>query len=162
MIAVQNRSFDYAKTLITKYKADVNTSDYGGDTPLMMSIDTRSIEMGSIEFIRFLVEHGADVNKHNCLRVTPLMKAIDCKSYEIALYLLDNKANVNDTDCRGQTPLMLLVESDFQEKYKLMQRMLNEPIDLNIIDNHGDDVLTLAEKSEDSKAILMLANYQPN
>jgi len=74
LTAVQNRNYQLAKFLIDK-GADVNRANKGGWTPLYLATDNRNIEgsdypwpkpdMDHLEFIKILLNHGANTNTRN-------------------------------------------------------------------------------------------------
>jgi len=71
LAAVQNQNYQMAKFLI-EHGANVNLANKGGWTPLYLATDNRNIEggdyptraadMDSLEFIKYLLDKGADVN----------------------------------------------------------------------------------------------------
>ena len=60
---------------------------------------------GSVEAVRLLLEHNADVNVRDRSGVTPLFAAVSTKQTAIVESLLDSKASVNIKDCDGLTAL---------------------------------------------------------
>jgi ankyrin repeat protein len=71
LAATQNQNYQVAKFLI-EHGANVNLANKGGWTPLYLATDNRNIEggdyptrtpdMDSLEFIKYLLDNGADVN----------------------------------------------------------------------------------------------------
>jgi uncharacterized protein len=71
LVATQNRYYQLGKYLID-HGADVNLANKGGWTPLYLATDNRNIESGDypvrkpdmdhLEFIKLLLDHGANVN----------------------------------------------------------------------------------------------------
>src|SRR5690606_15091026 len=71
LAATQNQNYQLGKFLIER-GADVNLANKGGWTPLYLATDNRNIEGGDyptrtpdmdhLEFIKFLLDHGADPN----------------------------------------------------------------------------------------------------
>lgn len=62
----------------------------------------------NVEFAKFLVDRGLDVNKVNGFYVTPLMQALSAKygaNVEVVKFLIEAGANVNYTTWQGNTPL---------------------------------------------------------
>jgi ankyrin repeat protein len=86
--------------------ADANASDpRGGSTPLM-----HAAAVGSLDSIKLLVEHKANVNAVNAAGATALMMAVT--DMEKVRVLLDRGADVNAVTKRGRTALMLAAMSD--------------------------------------------------
>lgn len=75
LTAVQNRHYQLAAFLL-EHGADPNIANNGGWTPLYIAVDNRNIEGGDypvrqpdmdhLEFIRLLINHGANVNARIC------------------------------------------------------------------------------------------------
>jgi len=85
LTAVQNRHYQLAKFLL-EHGANPNLHNNGGWTPLYIAVDNRNIEggdypvratdMDQLEFIKMLLDKGADVNARICgVESTPA----DCK-----------------------------------------------------------------------------------
>jgi ankyrin repeat protein len=83
----------------------VNEKDKRGSTPLM-----HAAAFGSIEAMRILLVHGADVNARNDFGATALMWAIG--DQEKARLLVANGADVNARSKMGKTPLLLAAAND--------------------------------------------------
>lgn len=60
-------------------------------------------ERGNAEYIKILLERGADINIQNEEGYTPLMKAIYRENPETVKLLLDNGADVNIKTNNGET-----------------------------------------------------------
>ena len=75
LTAIQNRNYQIGKFLL-EHGADPNRANKGGWTPLYIATDNRNIEGGDypvrapdmdhLEFIKLLLEKGADVNSRLC------------------------------------------------------------------------------------------------
>ncbi len=90
------------KELITVHKADVNTVDKSGYTPLHLTC-----LMGHKEIVNFLIKAGANVNaKRGTSGSTPLHYACGKVFPEIVSALLAAKANVSEkNEINSTTPL---------------------------------------------------------
>ena len=71
-----------------------------------------AIRQGSMEIVKDLVEHGADVNATDADGETPMDYAICWCKTEIAQYLVDHGADVNHKDQKGR-PLLMRACSPF-------------------------------------------------
>ena len=67
-VVIENR-IDLAQLLL-EWGSDINTRSYGGATPLM---DAAAV--GHIEMVKWLVQHGADIELKDDLEETALSKA---------------------------------------------------------------------------------------
>ena len=94
--------------------ADLRLATEQGTTPLMAAsglgrvpAETRVTEGESLEAVRFLLRHGADVNAANGDGRTALHGAAHVRSDLLVQLLVDHGAEVRAGDRRGITPLMI-------------------------------------------------------
>lgn len=114
--AVQSGNADLAKTLLAK-GVDPNQFDWPGgqfDWPAgqLGWHGTTALhvaaERNSLELVKLLVEHGADVNVRNRLGEAPLLLAIrsfPLEPFETVKYLVEHGADVNASSRLGETAL---------------------------------------------------------
>ena len=93
---------------------DLRLATEQGTTPLMAAsglgrvpAETRVTESESLEAVRFLLRHGADVNAANGDGRTALHGAAHIRSDALVQLLVDHGAEVRAGDRRGITPLMI-------------------------------------------------------
>ena len=69
------------------------------NTPL-----TAAIEFNNLDMVKFLVEHGADINGRE---FSPLLTAtyLGNRTFDIVKFLVEHGANVNVRSKHGETPL---------------------------------------------------------
>jgi ankyrin repeat protein len=89
-------------TLLSADATDLQREDSNGDTALHCAAMS-----GTINTVKALLAHGADVNYKNKLLRTPLHIACQGNQYDIICLLVDAGANVNVANCRDETPLHL-------------------------------------------------------
>jgi len=132
LVAVQNRYYKLARYLLD-HSADPNIANAGGWNALYLATDNRNIEAGSyptrkpdmdhLEFIKLLLNDGADPNLRmnsstetrnvfvqNWLReegATPFLRAAQSGDIEVMKLLLDHGADPNIATRDGVTPLMV-------------------------------------------------------
>jgi len=56
--------------------------------------------------IKYLVEHGADINKENNLKQTPMWYACEMGNENIVKYLFEHGADIYKEDENGKVPLI--------------------------------------------------------
>jgi ankyrin repeat protein len=88
--AVRDGDIVSIKLLIEQGGTDVNRENWNGRTALFYAIDDKRVDI-----CKFLLDHGAAVNKKYC-GTTPLMLAIFKDSIDIIKLLLLSGANLND------------------------------------------------------------------
>ena len=98
----QVRREHYQNSYVTEL---VNLSDKDGDFPLFIAVKN-----GYGEIVKYLVDHGADVNKEDKSKKTPLLVAAKKGHKEIIEYLVDHGVNVNKEDKNGNTPLIYAID----------------------------------------------------
>lgn len=139
---------DWAKTLITKYKANIEA--YGGSgrwTPLCYAVTEPTNEYSGkalhpidievrTELVKFLLENGANPNlKHLDQRITPLGWACLNGFYEIAALLIQHGADVNWLDGLGCIALDNVYSSAKvadERMIALTQVFIHHGVDLNL------------------------------
>lgn len=95
--------------LLLEAKADVNKAEGKGWTPLHVA----SLK-GRAEFVRVLIEHGADVDRKDVLSgAVPLNFAARVGDFRSLEFLLLAKAQVDVGDLRNDTPLCVAIQFSF-------------------------------------------------
>jgi ankyrin repeat protein len=127
---------------------DVNVHDRrGGATPLM-----HAAAVGSLETMRLLLDHGADVNGRSALNATALMWAVtDLAKVRL---LVDRGADVNATADSGRTPLMLAAASDGSSE--IVRLLLSNGAKPQQVDSSGVTTLWAATIGNDTATIRQL------
>jgi ankyrin repeat protein len=143
LTAVQNRHYKLAVYLL-EHGADANIANHGGWTPLYIAVDNRNIEGGDypvrqpdmdhLDFIKLLVNHGANVNARICGvestakrctgdstetrtiftmqwlyedGATPFLRAAQSGDVSVMKLLLEHGANPKIATVNGDTALMV-------------------------------------------------------
>lgn len=127
-----------AKFLMTKYHVSVNCADKDGLTPIHHAAS-------SLEMVKFLLAHGADVNSPSRSGVTPLMFTT---SLEIFNFLIERGADIYAVDQQQRNVLLWQVENS---KSLAIIKVLVEQYhcDVNQPDDAGASPLMLAAKRKD-------------
>ena len=124
-LAVKRNDLKEAERCL-KLGARVNDSDENGLAPLHYAAVCRHVEM-----VKWLLAHGADVNKKNKWDWTPLHYTLGSddfteelcpkpdpeKTLELVKLLVEAKANVNAEDNHGVTPVYLALDDPEILKY---------------------------------------------
>jgi len=99
----KNEFFDLIK------RSDINQSYYAYDkinnsytktTFLITAIDN-----GYLDIAKYLINHGADINKSNKYKETPLLTALRNQEFKFAKYLISKGANLSSEDVQGNNAL---------------------------------------------------------
>jgi hypothetical protein len=131
--------------------ASPTTTDKRGRTPLMAAVQSRKPEA-----IRFLIDHGADVNARDQLQGTALLRAAGSfGSLESVQVLLLAGAEVNVQDKNGMTPLMWAARWGDAQR---VEALVKAGATVTVRDNSGKSALDWARsrggKAEQSIEIL--------
>jgi len=108
-----------------------------------------------IDVIKFLVEHGADVNAYT-RHGTPLMVATNFKTVK---YLVEHGADVNKGS-GDKTPLISQI-FDYPDRYKIVAYLLDHGADINK-HSTSTSALSKAIKRNDIKMVQLLLQHGAN
>ena len=135
-----------------KHGADVNVTSHEY-TPLYFAIKNGP------SCVSLLLEAGSDLNIMTASG-SPLHHAVRYGNVEAVSQLIEYGAKVNAQDFDGLTPFHVAVESYSDSKknecLKIVAKLLEEPIDLNLRDLDGNTGLELAFENECHDIIGML------
>ena len=122
----------------------------------MSALSAASDTRGHLDAVKFLIAHGADVNRHddndNANNWTPIMHAIWCDDRSVLGFLVKSGADVNATAQADETALMIAAEGSTPRTVDLL---LAAGAKLNAVDADGDTALTRAANAQISKALLL-------
>ncbi|GLT42382.1 hypothetical protein SLA2020_163840 [Shorea laevis] len=105
---------DFVRTLLDN-NADPNAISYCLTSPLLASIETRSIEC-----VKLLLKAGADPNLSGSKVLIPLVVAARREDEEIIKCLLNAGADPNVTNNSGMTPIEVAASRSFLEGVKIL------------------------------------------
>jgi ankyrin repeat protein len=131
---------DRLRTLLERSPEAANERSRDGFTPLHLAIFG-----GSLEAVRLLIAHGADVDavsEHPTIRVRPLGTAAFGRSTEAARLLLDAGADVNG---RGEGSFTALHSAAASGDQDLVRLLLEHGADATLADLQGRRPADLAE-----------------
>ncbi|MHC4142687.1 MAG: ankyrin repeat domain-containing protein [Planctomycetota bacterium] len=133
--------------------AKPTATDKRGRTPLMAAVQSRRPEA-----IRFLIDHGADVNARDQLQGTALVRAAGSfGNFESVQVLLSAGADVNVQDKNGMTPLMWAARWGDAQR---VDALVKAGATVTVRDNSGKSALDWA-RSRGGKAEQTIAILQP-
>ncbi len=144
LTAVQNRHYKLAAYLLD-HGANPNIANNGGWTPLYLAADNRNIEGGDypvrdpdmdhLDFIKLLLEHGANVNARVCgIESTP----VSCKGDSTETRTVFTMQWLYED---GATPFLRAAQSG---DVTLMKLLLEHGADPKIATSNGDTALMVA------------------
>ncbi len=128
--------YTFSELLMLGY--DVDDTDNDGNTALIIAAS-----LGKVNFIHFLIDHGADVNGKNYNGETALHRAAQSGNNEIIDILFNAGADLNIPDFTGKTPLMQAVVA---ERRFAVERLVTLGAYTDWRDKNGDSALRLAER----------------
>ena len=99
---------------LLKYHAEVNATDFEGDTPLHYAVMNNNLDA-----VTYLIDNGANVNVKNKDSITPLHIAVQQKNYDITGQLLHNDADRNTKNIDNISALDMAKESGDVDLYRL-------------------------------------------
>jgi hypothetical protein len=112
---------------------------------------------GHLDVVKYLVEHGANVNdQNNELKKSPLLAAAWSRHLDVAEYLLSKGASINAQAHNGFTPLNDAASiGDFQ----IVKFLVEHGADVRIPDLHGRTPLQNAESKTGAAYARMSERY---
>jgi hypothetical protein len=129
-----------------------STSKTYKQTPLM-----KASSWGDEKAVRYLLEHGAQINLRDKLGRTALHLTIRPAHVETLKLLLEYGADIAIKDNEGNTPLHLAVLRQNEEITKIL---LEKGAPLDIPNNNNETPLDLARKQKDKKFFELLTKYK--
>ncbi|EEP81292.1 predicted protein [Uncinocarpus reesii 1704] len=128
-------------------------------TPFMLAANRE----GSTPILKFLLNHGANINWTDSLGCTPFHRATLAKDSSAILFLIDNGAKVDAKQHDGTTPLHnMLSQRDFKEKLQLTKLLLKHGADVQAEKSTGSTPLHTAAAVDDLKCLELLIEHGAN
>ncbi len=131
--------------------ADINKVNSYGEQALL-----HAAWKGRLEAVRWLVEHGARLNREGN-EWAALHYAAFNGHPEIVAYLLGRGADVNALSTNGSTPLMMAAR---EGKESIARTLLASGARTDIVNEHGDDALRWAMRNNNLKIAQEIAGRE--
>lgn len=127
-LAASGGYLDRVKTLVAK-GANINykrSKNWGGETPFLYSIINNCEPVKgcntSADMVKYLIEHGADINAKPNSGETAVYIAANYNLKEIMALLIANKANVNIKTKNGDSPLDVAKRNEKKEIIEMLKK----------------------------------------
>lgn len=107
-VLFQNYDYDYCHYYIIKYLVDhgANVDIVDGEKTFIGSF----IENGSMEMIKYLIEHSSDINFKNNKYYSYLMTAVICNRIDAVQYLVEAGIDIHSENKNGDTALKIAIQ----------------------------------------------------
>jgi ankyrin repeat protein len=92
---------------------------------------------GNAEFVKKMVQQGADLNHQDAAGLSSLHAAAQNGRIEVAEILLQHGANINIKDEHGNIPLWTALFSYADDKEKMVKLLLKKGADPDLVNNYG-------------------------
>jgi len=144
--AIRDNNLNQLKALLDQ-KAGANVADDHDITPLMYAA-----EIGSVEAMRLLLDHGADVNAQNAYGSTALMWSVS-DAAKVRL-LLDHGAEVNAVARSGRTALIIAAFTN--PSAEVVRLLLAKGAKVDVMDKRHVTPLNAATFGNDTATVRLL------
>jgi ankyrin repeat protein len=161
--ALYRNHFSVAELLL-KHGGRVDVRDMRQQTALYKAIDRQPGKV-ALEAVRFLLDHGADVNARRDDLWTPLHLAVNIGELSVARMLLEYQADVNSRNDAGQAPLHLLCTRETRRKddrSDIAKLLLERGAKVDVKDKNGATPLQLASYNQRVKIVRVLLDHGAN
>src|SRR5205814_8712767 len=119
----------------------VNAKGRGGFSALLAAARN-----GHLEVVKYLVEHGANIDERNNARdKTPLLAAAFDGHYDIVKYLVEHGANVNVQAVNGWTPLH---DAAYIGNFEVVKYLVDHGADLSLKNERRETPRQTAERGQ--------------
>ena len=150
--------------ILLKYKADFNSRDINGNTPLHILSGRRPgryKEDDILDHAKLLLKYGADMNSQDNRNQTPLHVAMRKESFALARILIEHGANAQAEDDYGTTPLHILSASRIHDNHALdlVRLLLGRGAEVNRLVKDKQTPLHLAMRSNWFKLAQILLDH---
>lgn len=149
--ALESSSIQMLQTLVTP--KNILSKDSGGNTPLHIAI----IKDSPFEYVKYLVDSGADVNARNKNGDSVLYLAVTKNKKDIGELLLSKNADIFATNTDNSSPLRIALTSGGE-----IQDWLITSRTLNTTDGNGNTPLHYAAEWNLNDALLALIQKGAN
>lgn len=137
--ALFNNDFEEFKSVLERFpEIKINEVMTEGETFL-----TYAIKNDFIEIRNYLLENGANINRTNINKESPLFVAVVYDRLNSIQRLFDLKADLNLKDINGNTALHLAIKKN---KDEIAAQLINAGAKLEITDKNGKSALKLAQE----------------
>ena len=164
LVAALCRSHFLVAAILLEHSGRVDVRDRRKQTPLHKTIDRH--DNVAIDAVRFLLEHGADVNAQRDDLWTPLHVAVNIGDLSVTRMLLEYQADANSRNDAGQTPLHLLSTRETLQDddigSDIVQLLLAHGANVNEKNNDNATPLHLASYNSKLKVVRMLLDHGAN
>ena len=129
--AIESASFNGHTDIVEALIESLSPCDFGSSLTL-------ACQMGHLDVVNILLDHGADKNGREVCCQTPLISACEGDSIEIAKMLLELDCELDVEDICGETPLSL---SCYHKNIPLISLLIDKGADVNYKDKFGATAL---------------------
>jgi ankyrin repeat protein len=161
--ALYRKHFSVAEFLL-KHGGSVDARDERQQTALFKAIDRQHGKV-VLDAVRFLLDHGANVNSQRDDLWTPLHLAVNIGELSVARMLLEHQADINSRNDTGQAPLHLLSTRETSQKddgSDIAKLFLEHGANVDEKDKNSATPLHLACYNQKLKIVRVLLDHGAN
>lgn len=172
-VAAENGNKEIMEYWFDKFNKDKNTKVQINEMPdKYHTILSDASKNGHLHVVKFLVDHGADVNRQAYMGSKALTVAIEEGHLDIVKYLLENKADKQEKSCINRTLLSINLAikklskttTPSEQSFNIFKAIL-DATESHAINNHDDtgcNALTQASHTGNLEAVKCLLDKGAN
>jgi ankyrin repeat protein len=134
--------------ILLRSRADINTTDKAGRTPLMLAA-----ESGHKEIVEKFLQKNAEIDMQDQQGRTALSLAAQSGNSEIVALLINAGSNIQIKSKYGNTPLILATDAGHGE---IVRQLIDQGGEIDAINKSGNNALIIAMRRSDKNVAKIL------
>lgn len=154
--AIQYNMNTVANKLLDNLSYDINRRDEYGYTLL-----NYAFSKNNLDFIKILINRGADATIIDSCKKNLLMQSIEKKSVSLSSFFID-KVDLSLKDTFGKGPLIYAIENNMPTiSHSILNKLIEKGVNLSTHDSYGKNALMYAIQYHINDVANTLINYLP-
>jgi len=152
-VKATQQEFENMKILKYLIGSGANINENSSSNDILALQTNKSISYNIVNKVKYLINHGIDINKVNESGDTPLSVAVDYNNKILVKYLIEHGADINKENKHGETLLISTIKNGYLDMTRFLIQL---KADVNKEDKNGNTPLIIAAKMRNEKLIKYL------